>query len=355
MSVGSSQLSESELPASLSLPTTPSLLLHSISFVVPLRPMASPPIPRIPLVRSLDNAPLPPPRLATPPDSLCSLFQSLAWDILFIIGHIGRILFLLVWHSGCLLKESATTGTINGLIHGMGIALNVGPVQPPPLRHVTAFEMVRPPPPPAPPVAPLPDVRSPVASTSALPPPVPVHAEVGPEIPPPTPPSSPGPDAPSPIVFARGLLFNHVEVIPNAGNTIEISDSDSDSIRMNTSIAKKLVPMDKPEYRVLAFPEKLSKTGIHTWGTWVKRPFYSGITQGRQLVVTGHLMTGRRTVTAVAVASHGHFGIWQPVAVASHEEFWKKSSRDWTLELYIYSCSSLGFKPGCRDYPNLWH
>ncbi|KZS92604.1 hypothetical protein SISNIDRAFT_466940 [Sistotremastrum niveocremeum HHB9708] len=57
---------------------------------------------------------------------------------------------------------------------------------------------------------------------------------------------------------------------------------------------------------------------------------------GRQLVVTGHLMTGCRTVTAVAVASHGHSGIWQPVAVASHEEFWKKSSRDWTLELYLF-------------------
>ncbi|KZS87165.1 hypothetical protein SISNIDRAFT_471185 [Sistotremastrum niveocremeum HHB9708] len=38
-------------------------------------------------------------------------------------------------------------------------------------------------------------------------------------------------------------------------------------------------------------------------------------------------MTGCWTATAVAVASHGKFGIWQPVAVAGHEEFWKKSSQ----------------------------
>ncbi|KZS90978.1 hypothetical protein SISNIDRAFT_468210 [Sistotremastrum niveocremeum HHB9708] len=66
---------------------------------------------------------------------------------------------------------------------------------------------------------------------------------------------------------------------------------------------------------------------------------------GRQLVVTGHLMTGCRTATAVAVASHSKFGIWQPVAVASHEEFWKKSSRDWTLELYLHE-SKGGFPDG---------
>ncbi|KZS88946.1 hypothetical protein SISNIDRAFT_528174 [Sistotremastrum niveocremeum HHB9708] len=66
-------------------------------------------------------------------------------------------------------------------------------------------------------------------------------------------------------------------------------------------------------------------------------------------------MTGCRTATAVAVASHSKFGIWQPVAVASHEEFWKKSSRDWTLELYSASFSRLAARALSAAFDKLMH